>query len=502
MKKCSLLVLGLLIIISVCADAQIYYGDIILSSQSQVDAFINSGITEIHGVLAVQPASEGETTDITNLDSLTLLTFVSRIVIAHNPVLTDIGGLSNIDSLTSDLQIESNGALLNLDGLSAITTIGGNVNVLNTLITNLDSFSSLTSVGGNLFVQVTSVTNLDGLSNLVSVGGKLRIFGNPDLTKFCGLYTLLSSDGLAGEYDVSENAFNPAEQEIIDCGPCSGISQPTAYAGPDEIAVVGGSFHLDGSGSTDPASGQLSYFWSFISKPSGSTAVLIDDMTVTPALTPDLPGDYVIRLIVSNGCAASDPDLVTINAISLPEAIQDPIDSINHLPLNSGNKNALISKLQNALAKYNAGDLKAAKNILMAYINQLQQFVSDGTLTSAQAQPLIDFAYDIIDAINSMLPKVSDGPITQVPSEYSLSQNYPNPFNPSTTIRFSIPEKGYVQLKVYDVLGKEVANLVDGNRESGYYEVNFDGSRLASGLYIYKLSAGNFISTKKMLMIK
>ena len=89
-----------------------------------------------------------------------------------------------------------------------------------------------------------------------------------------------------------------------------------------------------------------------------------------------------------------------------------------------------------------------------------------------------------------------------VPDNYSLSQNYPNPFNPSSVIRFQIKDSRFVRLKVYNILGKEIADLVNENLKAGIYEVTFDGSKLASGTYIYKIIAGNFSDTKRMLMIK
>lgn len=88
------------------------------------------------------------------------------------------------------------------------------------------------------------------------------------------------------------------------------------------------------------------------------------------------------------------------------------------------------------------------------------------------------------------------------PTIYYLSQNYPNPFNPATTIEFSIPERSHVLLKVYDVLGNEVATLVNGWMEAINYKVIFDGSKLASGIYYYTLATGNFTSTKKLILLK
>lgn len=88
------------------------------------------------------------------------------------------------------------------------------------------------------------------------------------------------------------------------------------------------------------------------------------------------------------------------------------------------------------------------------------------------------------------------------PENYSLEQNYPNPFNPSTTIKFRIPEGSYVSLKVYNVLGKEIATLVSEEMNAGTYEVNFDASNLSSGVYFYKIESGNFVKTNKMILMK
>jgi photosystem II stability/assembly factor-like uncharacterized protein len=88
------------------------------------------------------------------------------------------------------------------------------------------------------------------------------------------------------------------------------------------------------------------------------------------------------------------------------------------------------------------------------------------------------------------------------PLTYSLEQNYPNPFNPATTIKYSIPEAGMVNLKVYDVLGNEIATLVSESLDSGIYQFEFDASGYSSGVYFYELTAGKFKSTKKMLILK
>jgi len=92
--------------------------------------------------------------------------------------------------------------------------------------------------------------------------------------------------------------------------------------------------------------------------------------------------------------------------------------------------------------------------------------------------------------------------LNSFPSDFTLEQNYPNPFNPSTNIRFSLPEANQVTLKVYDMLGQEVATLVNQFMNAGTFEISFDASNLPTGIYMYSLTAGNFNSVKKMMLIK
>ena len=89
-----------------------------------------------------------------------------------------------------------------------------------------------------------------------------------------------------------------------------------------------------------------------------------------------------------------------------------------------------------------------------------------------------------------------------VPDRFSLEQNYPNPFNPTTHFQFSLSSGQFVTLKIYDVLGKEIATLVDGERNAGTYSVNWDASGLPSGVYFYRMKAGDFVDTKKLVLTK
>ncbi|MBK6773143.1 MAG: S8 family serine peptidase [Ignavibacteria bacterium] len=91
---------------------------------------------------------------------------------------------------------------------------------------------------------------------------------------------------------------------------------------------------------------------------------------------------------------------------------------------------------------------------------------------------------------------------SEIPDSYSLSQNYPNPFNPATKIKFALPSSGFTSLKVYDISGKEISNLLNSNIQAGTYEVLFDASNFSSGAYFYKLESNGYIETKKMFLIK
>jgi hypothetical protein len=109
-------------------------------------------------------------------------------------------------------------------------------------------------------------------------------------------------------------------------------------------------------------------------------------------------------------------------------------------------------------------------------------------------------------AIGTMANLAFNGTATSVesyiPAEYKLAQNYPNPFNPSTTIKYSIGKESHVKLVVYDVLGKEVETLVNQFQQPDNYTVKFEASRVSSGIYFYKLTAGNQISVKKMVLAR
>ena len=139
---------------------------------------------------------------------------------------------------------------------------------------------------------------------------------------------------------------------------------------------------------------------------------------------------------------------------------------------------------------------------IVVFEPELEQF-PDGRIIS-----LGGYTFDGMVRANSNQCFIYTARVTSVTEErslvtdYSLSQNHPNPFNPSTTIKYTIKENGYVSLKVYDILGREVIDLISEKKSAGSYNVTFNADGLVSGVYIYKLKVNDFIKTKKMILTK
>jgi hypothetical protein len=104
--------------------------------------------------------------------------------------------------------------------------------------------------------------------------------------------------------------------------------------------------------------------------------------------------------------------------------------------------------------------------------------------------------------VGSPLLSVAPGGPGDVPSGFRLEQNYPNPFNPETTIRYSLPRGTHVALSLFNALGQRVAELVHRDESAGVHEIRFDASALASGVYVYRLRAGEFVGSRKLLVIR
>jgi hypothetical protein len=127
----------------------------------------------------------------------------------------------------------------------------------------------------------------------------------------------------------------------------------------------------------------------------------------------------------------------------------------------------------------------------------------DTIRTSYDGKSTLDFPARSITTLSfsgALVTTVDNKPIR--PIEFSLSQNYPNPFNPSTTIDYSLAKESFVQLKIFDVLGREIKTLIDEKETIGKHTVHFDASDLNSGIYFYRITAGGFSQSQKMILVK
>lgn len=127
----------------------------------------------------------------------------------------------------------------------------------------------------------------------------------------------------------------------------------------------------------------------------------------------------------------------------------------------------------------------------------IRYHVADGGPNGADSDYI---GLDALSIVRNLIGTSHNG--QEVPKDYKLGQNYPNPFNPSTMINYSVPKAGNVKIAVYDVLGNEVASVLNEYKQAGNYSINYNASALSSGIYFYKMISGSYVETKKMTLIK
>lgn len=251
-----------------------------------------------------------------------------------------------------------------------------------------------------------------------------------------------------------------------------------------------------------------------------------DSITIT---IPVYPPDQVDRALGA-GVTVSSNDTVTYS-FSKPQNIVDGnditrwqaaatpvaqsveldlgiVDSLKKIVIRWGNKAyAKQYKVQTSVDLINWSEL--IPPVLSGtggtdYVETLDDLNGSGRYVIFLLQAQGNGAYSIAEISIYGFPVVTTGieNAGPIPSTYSLSQNFPNPFNPTTTIKFSLTKTSNIRLTVYNILGQQVATLVDGRMGAGTYSVEFDASRFSSGVYLYRLETGGFISNKKMMLLK
>ena len=220
-------------------------------------------ITNIGGSLWIE-----DNDSLQNINELSNLSAINENVwVEKNDGLINIDGLNNINSVEQNLVIKDNSSLINIHGLNNITSVGEQLICTNNdALTNIDGLLNITSITTNTYINDNDVlTNLNGLNNLISIGNVLEIVSNDELADLCGLQTLLNAGGLGGIYTVTDNAYNPTEQNIIDSD-CSAliINFALSYPKLNDYYIVGQNIRLQFiEDSYIPINSAIDYSYSF-----------------------------------------------------------------------------------------------------------------------------------------------------------------------------------------------------------------------------------------------
>jgi len=256
---------------------------------------------------------------------------------------------------------------------------------------------------------------------------------------------------------------------------------------------------------------------------------IVQSNTAEYSLLPPIPADSLIMFLVEDVYGViQEPDHTPLKTIDGLGALDGDPDSRwaaepmpEELTFDLGSSRN-VSKTKLSFYMWNSGRVYSYSISISSDNNNWVTIVSQATSASNEEWtidefPAVDARYVKVDFINNNQSDwaglwegeiwgfsltVVDPKNSGLPDEFSLYQNYPNPFNPSTTISYSILASSFVTLKVYDVLGNEVATLVNAQKPEGSYEVKFNATGLPSGIYFYRLQANEFTQVKKMILLK
>ena len=491
-----------------------------------------SSLTSVGGALSFFSNSA-----LTNVNGLSSLTSVGGILsISSNAALTNVNGLSSLTSVGGDLRIENNNAQTNVNGLSSLTTVGGYLNVShNPALTNVDGLSGITSIGG--FLQIasnSSLTNVDGLSGIISGVGNLLISNNPALANVNGLSGITT---VSGYLDIE---WNTALTNV------DGLSSLTSVGGYLFIGLNYSQTNVDGLSSLTTVGGYLTIKYTALTNVNGLSSLtfiggLYLNIENNPSLT-NVDGlsnlttmtgqflyiqnntsltDFCGLYALINGGGFSGNYFVSGNANNPTQ--QNIIDGGVCAPLPveltafSGKviKNNVELSWQTATEVNNYGfEIERRRSELSSSSsswNKIGFVPGNGNSNSPKYYSITDknpngasrFVYRLKQIDSDGKFEFSDEvEVELVPSEFALYQNYPNPFNPSTVIYYAIPTASNVRIEVFNVTGEKVATLVDGFRNVGNYDVVLNANGLSSGMYLYRITAGTFVQTKKMILLR
>ncbi|GAB5537676.1 MAG: hypothetical protein Rubg2KO_39250 [Rubricoccaceae bacterium] len=308
-----------------------------------------------------------------------------------------------------------------------------------------------------------------------------------------------------GTYTASLTVNDGTEDSVADEVQIEVINRPpVADAGPDQTVIAGQTVMLDGTGSSDPDGDALTFAWTL----GGATLTGAD--TASPTFCAAEAVDYTAELVVSDGTEDSQPDTVTVTALSNDDAIAALIADIDALvaagDLDRRHARALTGRLEKARRQLDRG--RSADAMFRTVRTRIGTFVRIDALTQAQADALLAS----LDAITGVLaspcsdvaPLEGDdlaGLALSTEAEFGLAAPYPNPTTGRATLAFGLAEATDVRLAVYDALGRQVAVLADGAMPAGRHELAFDGAALVAGTYLVRLTTADGLAASQRLTL-
>ena len=522
------------VLVSPQAMAQVCQGNVELRTQAQVNAF---ACTEVTRNLTIGPS-----TDIVDLGGLAELTTVGKTLwILANSALANVDGLAALTTIGGALWIGENAALTNVDGLSGVTTIGGVLWVEeNDALANVDGLAALTTIRGGLNVEDNDgLSNLNGLSGVTDFEGSLQITFNDALINLDGLAGIApSADGLT----VSFNALLPNLDGLAGIG---ALEEGLSLFGNPALVDVDGLAGITSFGfglyiEHNDALANLDGL-------RGATTVE-DDLSIedNPALTdcttglaPLLSGDGVGGAIdIRDNAPGCNSVCEVVGACSHADLAVRPTGPLTVPPGGELPFAYTIANYTGApatgdlyFAASYAGDFVAGAVIRSGALPDGETIRGTATLRVPGGAPegSYELGFSIGRAFNQAIDSETfvvtvEGPAapkhgaawtvvyaspwetvasaTEVPGSYALHVAAPNPFAGRTTLRYDLPEAGPVRLAVYDVIGREVAVLVDAEVEAGRHEAVLDGVGLATGMYVVRLSVGGEAWTRRVTLVR
>jgi len=374
----------------------------------------------------------------------------------------------------------------------------------------------------------TNSTSNDGNSvgvpfNISAPGNTPPSWLHPDQTLIGGLSSVVGVGNVVAQTDIiaSSSPWGPSTWEDLQINhPSYPYAMPIEYQDypyetiPGSMGLLKPDVSAPGNGTTTTSDGGG---YSSFSGTSGATPHVCGTAALLLSINPNLTPADVSMILQTTAVEKGDPGKDPRYGAGRIDAYEAYLLALSMIPVEltsftaSATENSVTLNWSTATETNNSGFSIERKTPMDEIWREVGFVPGFGTTTETMNYTFTDeklsmglYSYRLkqvdfdgtFEYTNSVEAEVYS------PFEFKLAQNYPNPFNPSTKISFSIPAPEFVTLKVYDILGTEVATLINERKEPGVYTINFNASQLASGMYLYRLQAGSYIETRKMVLMR